>query len=376
MPKPVHPSKQKLSGSHAVSECLIYETPPATPPNMKKYRKTHNQVPGIKVIHHGLIDQVLPPSDHVYGIKLNEGSVQSAVPQVTQMFREGHKTELGNYIKQRDEMNYKRYKMGESIQSECNLPEYTKDPEFAFGLKSERSQSGTKELIEIDPNLQIPLTFAQMPLTKAIDAQKEVIQKRNYYYDWNALNIDPKAYVFGKPKKVENEDKDKIDSVSNSLKFIADENEWNKPLNPVKQALMPSDYVYGKVRQNPNKENKEWGVKECVHTEVEEKKCVLQRDRAENKIDFGQFANKICIASRLDPNRVTAKDLLSPSHAATGIYRDEFIRNREMDEIINIYAKAGHSVDQQTSEKIKLILKKNYDNICSLDNFKAALHCL
>merc|ERR1712013_741874 len=80
-----------------------FETPPPTPEKMKKYRKKHNQEPGIKVIHHGLRDQQLPDASHVYGVKLSDENVASAIPAVTKMFVEGHETELGKYIKEKDE---------------------------------------------------------------------------------------------------------------------------------------------------------------------------------------------------------------------------------------------------------------------------------
>ncbi len=83
MPKVPHPLKKKLSGSQAVSKCLQYDTPPATPERMRKYRKKHNQKPGMKVIHHGLIDQKLPPSSHIYGIKLSEVNTAFCPAQVT-----------------------------------------------------------------------------------------------------------------------------------------------------------------------------------------------------------------------------------------------------------------------------------------------------
>ncbi len=49
MRKVPHPLKKKLSGSQAVSKCLQYDTPPATPERMRKYRKKHNQKPGSEI---------------------------------------------------------------------------------------------------------------------------------------------------------------------------------------------------------------------------------------------------------------------------------------------------------------------------------------
>eukprot|EP01084_Bolivina_argentea_P158066 275384_1 len=373
MPKVPHPAKQKLSSSDAVTKCLTFETPPATPDHMKKYRKKHNQRPGIKVIHHGLMDQKLPPSSHIYGIKLSTENAASSMPAVTKMFKEGHTTKLALYMKSKSEANYKGHQLGKSIGYGYKLPEFTNEEKFAFGSKSEISDGSAKELIEIDTNSKIPSTFSQMPLSESLKAQNEVVHKKDYHYNWNALNIDPKTHVFGKPPRIiKEEDKHKMESVANSLKFIADENEWNKPLNAPKQNPMPEDFIYGLIRQATN--INEWGVKECIHTDVEEKKNVMERDLPENKICLEQiFGNKHRISSRIDPNRVTAGDLLNPEHSEMGIYSDELTKNRNVDEIVEIYEKIGYSVDKETISKIKTILAEKYNNICSLQNVSVVL---
>merc|ERR1712013_627487 len=74
-------------------------------------------------------------------------------------------TELGKYIKEKDEKNYKRHQLeplGKSTYAansgaDSKLPAYTSHPDFKFGQKTERSEAGTKELIEIDPENQTDL---------------------------------------------------------------------------------------------------------------------------------------------------------------------------------------------------------------------------
>merc|ERR1712233_83537 len=104
-------------------------------------------------------------------------------------------------------------------------------------------------------------------MDESIQAQKEVICKRDYFYDWNALKIDPKSKTFGKPPKIIDDDENNHDSVANSLKFVCDETEMNKPLNIIRKNPMSEDFIYG-IQTKANEDNKEWGVKECVHSDI------------------------------------------------------------------------------------------------------------
>lgn len=355
MPKPMH-SKQTLSGSKAVSQCLTYETPPPTPPKMQKFRKKHNQVPGIKVVHHGLIDQVLPPASHVYGVKLSDNNPKTAPAQtaVNKMFSEGHSTELGKYIQSQNEVHYKRHKqqpLGKACDRGYTLPQFTNEDDFAFGVASEKASSGSKELIEINPNAKIPQTFSRMPLTESIAAQKEIVCKRNYNYDWNALHIDPTTNVFGKQPKQIDDDADKRDSVANSLKFVGDAAAWDMPLNEKRTKPMPEEHIYGIVNAKDS-ESTEWGVKECVHSDVEENRRVARQGHLKyfEKI----YGNQTHIISRLDPKRVSAKALLNPSNTEMKVHR-------EMDEIVQCCADAGYPVKQEYISKVKAMLDEKYD---------------
>lgn len=361
----------KPAATSQVQQCLTFETPPPTPEHMKKYRKKHNQIPGIKVIHHGLRDDVIPDVE----APLN---TSHDVNEVTRMFSEGHHTELGRYIKDKDEIHYKRHQLeplGKSMVLGHTLPEYTKDSQFAFGVKSVRSEAGTKELIEVDRTLKVQPTFSRMPLRESIDAQKEVIQKRDYQYDWKALGVDPEQFVFGKTPKVI-VDVEQTDSVANSLRFIGDEAERNEPLNPIKKKPMPEDFIYGLEPRNNDESNKEWGVSECIHSDVEEKRNVLLRDRPENIVKlstiYGDRQNAH-IPSRLNPDRIKSGDLVNPSK---GIHPEELTKQRDIEQILTIYDKAGYPVKDSLVPQIKALLASNHGNVCNLKTFKAVLDSL
>ena len=359
----------KPSATSQVQECLTFETPPPTPEHMKKYRKKHNQVPGIKVIHYGLRDDVIPDVE----APLN---TSHDVNEVTRMLSEGHHTELGRYIKDKDEIHYKRHQLeplGKSMDHGHTLPEYTKDSKFAFGVKSERSESGTKELIEINRELKVQPTFSRMPLKESIDAQKEVIQKRDYRYDWKALGVNPESFVFGKAPKVI-VDTEQMDSVANSLRFVKEE---SKPLNPVRKKPMPEDFVYGLEPRNNDENNKEWGVGECIHSDVEENRNILKRDLPENNVKLSTiYGGQQHIPSRLNPDRIKSGDLVTPSkYSAMGIHPEEFTKERKIEEILTIYNAAGYPVKEDMVQRITELITTKYD-VCSLETFSAAVNSL
>lgn len=210
-----------------------------------------------------------------------------------------------------------------------------------------------------------------MSMNESIKAEKEIVCKRNYHYDWNSLKVDPKTFVFGKPKKIINEqDKDKVESVANSLKFDDDKNNWNEPLNPIKKKPMNEDFIYGKINKDIDKNE---NVKMCIHSDIVEKKNILKRDLNENqnKINLHKiFGNKEYIQSRLNPKRISAKDLINPSK-----YAQEFTKNRDIDDIIKLYKSAGFESfnDEKFIKEIKEIITSKYKNICSLNEFNDTL---
>jgi len=358
----------KSKPTSQVQQCLTFETPPPTPEHMKKYRKKHNQIPGIKVIHPGLRDDIIPDK---------EAPLQTShdVNEVTRMLSEGHHTELGRYIKDKDEIHYKRHKLeplGKSMDHGLTLPEYTKESTFAFGVKSERSEAGTKELIEIDRELKVQPTFSRMSQRESINAQKEVIQKRDYQYDWKALGVDPETFVFGRARDVE---KEEMESVANALKFSGDEQEKNQPLNPRKTHPMPDDFVYGLEPRNNDENNKDWDVSDCIHSDVEERRNILQRDRPENQVKLASiFGDRQTIPSRLNPNRITSGDLVNPSkYGAIGIHPEEFAKERQIEDILCIYKQAGYPVASESVSKIKEMIATEFNGVCSLNNFNAVI---
>jgi len=317
----------------------------------------------MKVIHHGLRDDVVPTVEAPL-------LTSHCAPEVSQMLSEGHSTELGRYIKEKDEKHYKRHQqepLGRAMIRGHTLPDATKDSSFAFGVASQRSECGTKELIEIDPALKVQSTFSRLPLRESMNAQKEVNQKRDYHYNWKALGVDPEAFVFGKAPK---EDTERTDTVADSLRFEEAESTRGaeKP-----QAPMPEDFVYGLPPRN--NDDGEWGVSECIHSDVEEKRNVLRRDREQKQNTQRVVAP--AVPSRLDPNRITSGHLVNPSkYSQIGVHPEDFKQHRSIEDILEIHRKAGYPVADQSIPEIKELLASKYGGVCSLENFDAALQSL
>jgi len=287
-------------------------------------------------------------------------------------------------------VNYKRHKLeplGKStFGANSTLPAHTAHADFKFGQKTERSEAGTKELIEIDPEMEMHPTFASMPRAEAIAAQAKVIQKRDYHYDWKALGRDPATTVFGKVPRADPTDASEAECVANSLRFpTSNSTSTSPPLNAPKQKPMPEDFVYGVVTQKPQptaEEEREWGVKQCVHSDIAAKPNVLRRDLPENQTDLASIygaKREAHIPSRLNPNRVTSGNLVNPTRwSEMGVHREQLTEHRDFDAILELYAKAGFAVAVDAAAKIKSALTDEsvYGGVISLQNFETALKAL
>merc|ERR1712212_212013 len=136
-------------------------------------------------------------------------------------------------------------------------------------------------------------------------------------------------------------------------------------------------FVYGLVTQKPVPEkeaDREWGVKQCVHSDIVAKPNVLQRDLPENQVDLKSiYGGKHHVPSRLNPHRVTAGNLVNPTRwSELGVHREQLAEHRDFDGILDMYARAGFPVSAVTAAKIKSELSAKHDGVCSLDNFEAA----
>ncbi|CAD7963089.1 unnamed protein product [Amoebophrya sp. A25] len=116
----------------------IYFPRPPTPPEQRKFRK--NLVPGEIQIHHGLIDQQLPPDNFRYGMHSDKGET------VARTFKDGLLLGIAEYNNKCAETVYKSTKMeplGKTFVRGHVLPPETKAPTFnGFGKASADRQDG------------------------------------------------------------------------------------------------------------------------------------------------------------------------------------------------------------------------------------------
>ena len=169
-----------------VKDCLLYETPPATPPHMIQFRKKHERKPGMRIVHRGLRDQILPPANHTYGI-VGEAGASSVTDHIRDLWENPHKTEISQYISNQNEIYYSRNKkepLGKSMKSSTDVPpELLNDPKFSFGLQSAANDVTVKQLLEIDNKMKTPQLFSRMSLEQQQKEEKEVLQKRMLIID-------------------------------------------------------------------------------------------------------------------------------------------------------------------------------------------------
>jgi len=235
---------------------------------------------------------------------------------------------------------------------------------------------------EIEPERALQPAFSTMEPREAMAAQRAVVQKRDYHYDWKALGRDPETAVFGKVPRAEPEDESKVECVANSLRFPSSAEELARPLNAATTKPMPEDFVYGVVTQPKHKEEdvakREWGVAQCVHSDVVAKPNVLRRDLPGNCRKLSSiYGGQKHVPSRLNPHRVTAGNLVNPNRwSELGVHREQLAAHRDFDGVLALYAKAGFSVGPETAAKIRSRLDEEYEDVCSIDNFEAVMQKL
>lgn len=177
--------------------CMTVGVRPVTPHNIRKYRTSFHDAPGTRVVHPGLVDDVikkkseresLNPELQVFGMTSKDSH------HITDVFNLQDKGPIRHLINSRAEEVYASKKMeplGRSIVRGHVLPEITKDSNFAFGKDPKTEDPDAKELI--------------YPATNYDDSHhKQYIRSHNAYHpgeqkslEYNWPGINPKTYAFG-----------------------------------------------------------------------------------------------------------------------------------------------------------------------------------
>lgn len=103
----------------------------STPENIKKYRKSIREVPGIKQLHHGIYDDSKECEDMTHGVKT------LASEHVNDCIKGGNLSGIKHFMNNINEQKYARNSrepLGKSIMRNYEFPEKVKEDKFKFGI--------------------------------------------------------------------------------------------------------------------------------------------------------------------------------------------------------------------------------------------------
>ena len=173
-------------------ECLIQLIPPATPENIKKWRKSAQLQPGKTVLHPGQLD--CPPPQ---GVRF--GRVNDYTDSAQELLQSGKLSQFHNVVQEHLEANYlssKREPLGVSMTRGHQLPSITERHDFAFGRKTNHSENAGTVIYPpaLEDELKVREDHEKYVKTHGDYAPGE--QKRRNY-NWAANSIDPSLNRFG-----------------------------------------------------------------------------------------------------------------------------------------------------------------------------------
>lgn len=396
-----------LSGSgdgENSKQCVSYQNDPRnhrppSPQEIKKYRKSFQHEPGLRLVHVGSVEDKSPhPSYHRHGIRTVTGD---RVLDCMQQVPDSH---LQNYHTEQKEALYRshvREPLGQSYSRGHVFPEQAQSSEFSFGQPSTISESA-KGLIYYNEPLPDKRARSQaaknMPL---MNPEREITRQIDRNYDWKGAAIDPNTHRFGKVQPV------LLNGVSASLKHADGTSIASRRQQQVRSFQhdrlgkarevrgvlrnLGEDFVFGRV-DNPD----EWGVKKCITGEYSVNEQLPDEDlglstRKLSKIDlvpsnpddraYGIPSIRYdlpppSLRSVADPqnygNESNLKGLLYPSRfSVDGVEHEDFIMVRPREEIRELYRKLGAEFDDVQFARLCELAERDFGGL-SADSFRHA----
>ena len=180
------------------SECLKFDERPVTPKGVKKYRKSYFEEPGKRVTHFGAIDDHEDLHEKLSGVRFGVKSSGDDV-HMKDMFTQGKKSEIAEYINEKKEAVYKSVKrepLGRSYVRGHNSPDVGD-----FGEAKEELGVGqaAKALIYSRSKADDEEEAKYTHLYKKSHNSYQPGEQRRRDYDWKGIN--PDAYRFGEIDK-------------------------------------------------------------------------------------------------------------------------------------------------------------------------------
>lgn len=411
-----HVSRAGLTAAAAfesTTQCLNYNLDPrnqrpATPTEIKRFRKSYQDQVGVGFIHTGLVNQPLPPPHHRHGVTTTKGD------HVGDTFQQLPSSELTQYLNDQKEASYYsnvREPLGRGYNRGHVLPEETKTNEFdGFGKKSASSENA-KNLIYFDEPIPDKRVISQNS-TRALAPsnyhtnERDITRQLNREYNWEKAGIDPNTHRFGKVEPFEPA------GVASSLTFPDETKLCDQRVEQVKGAQngylgksrevrgalrgLGDEFAFGKVNA-PD----EWGAKKTIMGSYTPQEQMPDKDlgistRKLNKletvptgVDMGGARvyglpslrgdlvapKQISVA---DPNNygneMNAKGLLYPAkYAFDGIAESDFLLVRPEGEVRELFRRMGQEFDDVTFNTVCEVAKRDFGAL-SADSFRHALN--
>lgn len=395
-----HPSKEE-----SASQCVGYQDDPAnerppTPSEIKKYRKSWQQQPGLRLIHVG-VSQDKPPHEahHRHGIRTVAGD------RVTDCMDQVPSSELREYHMEQKEALYRshiREPLGKGYSRGHVFPEQAQDPNFAFGQPSSSSESAKNLLYFAEPlpDKRVRSRLAQEAPFKTVE--REVTRQLDRNYKWQEAGVDPRTHRFGKvwnplhngvAKSLNMEHNDTTIASKRQQQIRGAVHDRLGKAREIRGSLrnLGEQFVFGRIT-HPD----EWGVKKSILGEysIEEqmpdkdlgistrklsKLSQVPKDEVDRSYGVPSIRHDLetpQLRSVADPNNYgdesNCKGLLYPSRfAVDGVDEQDFVAVRSADEIRDIFARMGAEFEDGQFERLCDMACRDFGGL-SADSFRHA----
>jgi len=391
----------------SAKQCTTYERDPRhqrpiTPPEIKKYRKSFQQQPGLRFISHGLVNQSLPPGHHRHGVKTQSGD------RVGDCFDQVPPTELQDFLNNQKESIYQsnvREPLAASYSRGHVFPSMVNDEPFRFGITTQASESA-KGLIYFHESIpdRRALSLSGMPAPapdSSVNVERDITRQINREYNWESPAIDPNTHRFGKTYPLQ------MNGVADALKRDDETKVASKRVTQVRSVThdrlgkqrelrgvlrqMGEDFVFGRGNL-PD----EWGAKKTIQGHYTPNEQMPDRDlgtntRRLNKLDqvpddqsyrtFGVPSIRCDLPapglrSVADPNNygdeVNARGLLYPStFAFDGVAQEDFLQVRPPEQIREIFRRVGAEFSDSQFDRLCDMAAQQFGAL-SADSFRHA----